>query len=89
MNTLLKEDYDIQLLEVLERGIVVYNDDFNTFEHVINTFIKILGHGPEQAEQCAMLIHLKGKCKVKQGSYEELEPMCTAILERGISAEIH
>ena len=89
MSTQLHEVYDTQLLEILEKSIVVYNDDFNTFDHVIETFVHVLKHSSEQAEQCATLIHFKGKCKVKQGSYEELEPMCTAILERGISAEIH
>ena len=89
MATRLKEQYDTFLLETLEKGIVVYNDDFNTFDHVIDTFVQILKHSSEQAEQCALLIHYKGKCKVKQGPYEMLEPLCTAILERGISAEIH
>jgi ATP-dependent Clp protease adaptor protein ClpS len=85
--TLFEED--VLLEDVLERNIVVFNDDYNTFEHVIETFVRILDHTPEQAEQCAWLIHHKGKCKVKSGSYEELEPKCTAILETGISAEIH
>jgi ATP-dependent Clp protease adaptor protein ClpS len=89
MSTQLQEFHETLLLETLEKAIVVYNDDFNTFDHVIETFVKILGHSPHQAEQCAMLIHFKGKCKVKQGSYEELEPLCTSILEKGLSAEIH
>ncbi len=89
MATQLKEAYSSLLLETLEKNIVVYNDDFNTFNHVIETLIQVLDHSPEQAEQCTMLIHYKGKCKVKQGTYEVLEPLCTAILRRGISAEIH
>lgn len=77
------------VVETLEKTIVVFNDDVNTFEHVIETFVDILSHSAEQAEQCAWIIHTKGKCKVKNGDYEELEPLCSAILNRGISAEIH
>ena len=73
---------------VEDKQIVVYNDDFNTFDHVINSLIKVCKHDPIQAEQCTFLIHHKGKCSVKKGSYEKLEPMCTALLERGITAEI-
>lgn len=77
------------VVETLEKTIVVFNDDVNTFDHVIETFVDILNHSSEQAEQCAWIIHTKGKCKVKNGDYEELEPLCSAILNRGISAEIH
>ena len=73
---------------VEDKQIVVYNDDFNTFDHVINSLIKVCKHDPIQAEQCTFLIHHKGKCSVKKGSYEKLEPICTALLERGITAEI-
>jgi ATP-dependent Clp protease adaptor protein ClpS len=73
---------------VEDKQIVVYNDDFNTFDHVINSLIKVCKHDSIQAEQCTFLIHYKGKCSVKKGSYEKLEPMCTALLERGITAEI-
>jgi len=72
----------------LDNTIIVYNDDVNTFEHVIDSFIQVLEHSPEQAEQCAWIIHSKGKCKVKQGEYDVLLPLCSAILDRGISAEI-
>jgi ATP-dependent Clp protease adaptor protein ClpS len=80
---------EVLVEDVLEKSIVVFNDDVNTFDHVISTFMRILEHTEEQAEQCAWIIHTKGKCKVKSGSYDELEPKCTAILEKGISAEIH
>jgi ATP-dependent Clp protease adaptor protein ClpS len=73
---------------VEDKQIVVYNDDFNTFDHVINSLIKVCKHDSIQEEQCTFLIHYKGKCSVKKGSYEKLEPMCTALLERGITAEI-
>ncbi len=68
--------------------IVLYNDDVNTFDHVIQTLIAVCEHDAIQAEQCAMLVHYRGKCTVKTGTYEELEPRCTRILEAGLSAEI-
>ena len=70
------------------KQLIVYNDDFNTFDHVIESLIKVCKHDPIQAEQCTFLIHYKGKCSVKKGAYEVVEPMCTALLERGITAEI-
>ena len=74
--------------EVVEHQIVLYNDDINTFDHVINCLVEICGHDVLQAEQCALLVHYKGKCQVKKGDYEELEAMCTGLLNRGITAEI-
>lgn len=68
--------------------LIVWNDDVNTFDWVIETLVEICGHTQEQAEQCALFIHYRGKYGVKQGSYEELEPMCTAITDRSISATI-
>jgi ATP-dependent Clp protease adaptor protein ClpS len=68
--------------------IVLYNDDVNTFDHVITTLIKICKHTSEQAEQCAILVHYKGRCTVKTGSFDELKPQCTQLLEAGLSAEI-
>ena len=68
--------------------IVLFNDDVNTFDWVIESLIEICEHDPLQAEQCTLLVHYKGKCGVKTGEYSELEPMCTALLERGLSAEI-
>ncbi|QCK14293.1 ATP-dependent Clp protease adaptor ClpS [Mangrovivirga cuniculi] len=81
-----------EVLEVVtdqsERNLMVYNDDFNTFEHVINTLIKVCKHNPTQAEQCTYIIHYKGKCSVKQGTYEKLKPMRNSIREAGIDAKI-
>ncbi len=68
--------------------LVVYNDDFNTFEHVIQVLMSVCSHTPEQAEQCTLLIHYKGKCTVKMGSLNELKPMRQSICDKGISAEI-
>lgn len=79
-------DVDVELEEPYQ--LIVWNDDVNTFDWVIETLVKICGHTQEQAEQCALLIHFQGKYAVKQGSYQELEPMCTAITDRMISATI-
>lgn len=68
--------------------IVLFNDDVNTFDHVIETLIRVCHHTAEQAEQCAILVHYKGKCTVKTGSFDELKPQCTQLLEAGLSAEI-
>lgn len=81
-----------EVLEAVEtvdiKKLLVYNDDFNTFEHVIETLITVCKHSKEQAEQCTYLIHFKGKCVVKTGTYEDLEPMKNAILDKGIDARI-
>lgn len=70
------------------KTLIVYNDDVNTFDHVIKTLIDVCKHEPTQAEQCTLIIHYKGKCDVKSADFETLRPMCEAILERGISATI-
>lgn len=69
-------------------NLIVWNDNKNTFEWVIETLVEICGHTPEQAEQCAFIIHFHGKYAVKQGDYETLKPMREAITERGINATI-
>jgi len=68
--------------------IVVHNDDVNTFDHVIISLVHVCGHDNLQAEQCANIIHNNGKCEVKTGDYEDLVPMCSDLLELGLSAEI-
>lgn len=78
---LLEEDVDL-------RELVVFNDDINTFEHVIKTLIKVCRHSTEQAEQCTWLIHFRGKCAVKSGTFEELKPQRDGICEAGIDAKI-
>jgi ATP-dependent Clp protease adaptor protein ClpS len=71
-----------------EHEIILYNDDVNTFDHVIRCLIKICDHTFMQAEQCAYLVHFTGKCSVKTGSLEDLIPRCTALLDEGLSAEV-
>ena len=69
-------------------NLVIYNDEVNTFDHVIATLMEVCKHTPEQAEQCTIIIHYKGKCTVKSGSFNELASMHNAICGRGISAEV-
>ncbi len=68
--------------------IILFNDEVNTFDHVIDTLVKVCDHAPEQAEQCALIVHYKGKCTVKTGDYNDLEPRCSKLLQAGLSAEI-
>jgi len=83
LEDLLLETKDEKLHE-----IILYNDEHNTFDHVINTLMAVCEHTPEQAEQCSILVHYKGKCTVKTGSYKELEPRCSALLDADLTAEI-
>jgi ATP-dependent Clp protease adaptor protein ClpS len=84
----IKEDTDVAEIKVNEHQIVLFNDDVNTFDHVVETLIRVCGHTLEQAEQCSIIVHYKGKCTVKTGSYEELKPRCTQLLQADLSAEI-
>ena len=70
------------------KEIVLFNDDVNTFDHVIETLVSVCNHSYEQAEQCSILVHYKGKCIVKTGTYSDLKPRCSKLLQAGLSAEI-
>ncbi|WNH07689.1 ATP-dependent Clp protease adaptor ClpS [Thalassobellus suaedae] len=90
MSTREKTSEELLLKEevLAQNEIVLHNDDVNTFDHVIETLIYACEHTSEQAEQCAILVHYKGKCTVKTGLYDDLEPRCTMLLDAGLSAEI-
>ena len=77
------------VIDLEEHSLVVYNDDVNTFEHVIDALIKVCKHSAEQAEQCTLLVHYRGKCAVKSGDLDLLKPMRDAICERGIDGRIN
>lgn len=81
---------EIDVLTSIEEpcNLIVWNDEVNTFEWVIETLIEVCGHSYEQAEQCSYIIHHQGKYAVKQGSYDDLKPQCDAITERGINATV-
>jgi len=85
-----EQAFDVDILTEAESpySLVVWNDEVNSFEWVIQTLIEVCNHSTEQAEQCAMIIHTQGKYAVKQGSYDELKPLCDAITERGIGCTI-
>lgn len=84
----IQEELETLLQESREHEIILYNDDINTFDFVIDSLVSVCDHTLEQAEQCTILVHYKGKCAVKTGGYKELEPRCTRLLELGLSAEI-
>ena len=87
-----QEQEDVLVAEETTTGttafIIVYNDDFNTFDWVVKCFTEILGHNDQQAEQLSIFIHFKGKATVKTGSMEVLKPLKDALLDRGLSAVI-
>ena len=68
--------------------IILYNDDVNTFEYVINILVKVCKHSLEQAEQCSYIVHYSGKCSVKSGTIGQLKPICSRLLDAGLTAEI-
>jgi ATP-dependent Clp protease adaptor protein ClpS len=82
-------DLDIESLLKNQNEIVLYNDDHHTFDFVIESLVDVCEHTLVQAEQCTYIVHYNGKCSVKRGEYEKLMPVCTALLNRGLSAEIH
>jgi ATP-dependent Clp protease adaptor protein ClpS len=71
------------------RSLVLYNDDVNTFDHVIDALIKVCRHEIIQAEQCTWIVHYNGKCAVKEGDFRQLRPMRQALNEKGLTAKIH
>ena len=88
------EEEQLRQVEIMEAEddenvIVLFNDEVNTFDHVIDSLISVCEHTAQQAQQCAMITHYKGKCEVLSGAYPDLEPKCSALLDRGLAAEIH
>jgi ATP-dependent Clp protease adaptor protein ClpS len=77
-----------EIKESRVRELILYNDDVNTFEHVIESLIDICEHDLIQAEQCTYIVHYNGKCSVKSGSYLKLKPMKEGLCDRGLSAVI-
>lgn len=84
----IQEDVEVLEKEVNQHEIVLFNDDVNTFDFVIDSLIEVCDHTLEQAEQCTILVHYKGKCTVKTGEFNDLKPRCTRLLDKGLSAEI-
>jgi ATP-dependent Clp protease adaptor protein ClpS len=93
MSNYYTETHTDQVLDVVEelidlKKLVVYNDDFNTFDDVIEALVDICDHSPEQAEQCSYIIHYKGKASVREGLFDELYPMKGGLSDRGLSVTI-
>ncbi|QWX82840.1 ATP-dependent Clp protease adaptor ClpS [Cellulophaga sp. HaHaR_3_176] len=84
----ISEDLLVEEETQKQNEIVLFNDDINTFDHVIDTLIGVCDHTPEQAEQCSIIVHHNGKCTVKTGDYDDLKPRCSKLLQAGLSAEI-
>lgn len=80
---------DILTKEAEQNAIILFNDDVNTFEWVIECLMAYCGHDSVQAEQCAYIVHYTGKCAVKKGTLDTLEPICSTLLQKGLSAEIN
>ena len=72
----------------LNKELILHNDDFNTFDFVIDTLIEVCAHEPFQAEQCAIIVHYKGKCPVKSGNKVALKPLCQEMIKRGLTVSI-
>lgn len=83
-----QEEIDVLEHEVNQHEIILFNDDVNTFDFVIDSLIDVCEHTLEQAEQCTILVHYKGKCSVQHGEYKELKSRCSKLLQLGLSAEI-
>lgn len=90
MSTIEKIQEELDVLEQIanQHEIVLYNDDVNTFDFVIDSLVDVCDHTLEQAEQCTILVHYKGKCTVKTGALKDLKPRCSKLLELGLSAEL-
>jgi ATP-dependent Clp protease adaptor protein ClpS len=83
------EDLVLDKLLSSNNSILLYNDEVNTFDHVIDSLCKYCDHDSVQAEQCAWIVHNNGKCLVKSGAYDDLLPICNALKDNGLSAQIH
>jgi ATP-dependent Clp protease adaptor protein ClpS len=83
-----EKELEVDVLDLIDNGykVVLYNDDVNTFDWVIECLCEICNHDELQAEQCAMLVHYKGKALVKNGEEEKLKSICQALCDRGLSA---
>lgn len=84
----IQEEVETLEKETNQYEIVLFNDDVNTFDFVIDSLIEVCDHTLEQAEQCTILVHYKGKCTVKTGEYKDLKSRCSKLLSKGLSAEI-
>lgn len=87
----IEEEVDIQLDKLInkQRELILFDDDYHTFDFVIDSLVSVCEHSMIQAEQCTYIVHYKGKCAVKRGAYNSLTSFCNALKNRGLTAEIH
>ncbi|RLD64411.1 MAG: ATP-dependent Clp protease adaptor ClpS [Bacteroidetes bacterium] len=71
-----------------EQNLILYNDNYNDFDFVVESLIKVCGHQEEQATQCAYIAHFKGKSRVRKGEYSFLKPMKSSLIDKGLTASI-
>ena len=89
LETILDEQLDLKVEVVKEHDLILFNDDVNTFDHVIEMLVKVCNHELLQAEQCAFLVHYTGKCAVKKGEFKELKVMSEILGDAGLTVEIN
>jgi ATP-dependent Clp protease adaptor protein ClpS len=87
-DTLQQFETEVKEEKVDLKDLILYNDDVNTFDYVIDALVNLCDHDAIQAEQCTFLVHYKGKCGIKRDTISKLRPLCEAMLERGLSAKI-
>jgi len=87
--TEVQDKVDVKTSQENQRSLILYNDDVNTFDHVIDALIKVCKHETIQAEQCTWIVHYNGKCAVKEGEFKKLRPLRQALNEKGLTAKIH
>lgn len=88
MQTEVIESVELKEQLTSSHSLILYNDDFNTFDHVIECLVSICKHDVLQAEQCTYLVHYAGKCEVKNGEFEKLKPMKSALELQNLTVEI-
>ncbi len=88
MKTDLQEKVDILEEQTDLKKLILFNDDFNTFDHVIRCLVSVCDHDAHQAEQCAYIVHYKGKCVVKKGGFDQLKEMKVALELQSLTVEI-
>ncbi len=81
-----QEDIEEFVEDIPSHKVILYNDDYNTFDWVIESLVDVCEHDPVQAEQCAVIVHFKGKANVKSGELEDMQGICQALCDRDLSA---
>lgn len=89
LNPISKNDISSSESESKNRHLVLYNDDINSFDYVINCLIEVCDHDILQAEQCAFITHYNGKCDIKKGNYKYLKPLKENLVKKGLRVTIN